>query len=102
MLSQTIYDLCHSTATVSSELARDPSLAPGAVIKKLYGGDIGGKEEHKSFKEPKASADDLRRAYECGKWGSTRPSDLFLKVDISPYLFITLCLQGESQEPDKE
>ena len=80
MLSQKVYDLCHAKDTVSSELARDPSLAPGAVIKKLYGHDAAGHDEHKQFKEPQASAEDLQKASECGKWGSTRPSDLFLKV----------------------
>ena len=80
MVSQKVYDLCHGSTTVSSELARDPSLAPGTVVKKLYGEDVGGHDEHKHFKEPRASAEDLQKAYECGKWGSTRPSDLFLKV----------------------
>lgn len=85
MVSQKIYDLCHSDVTVSSELARDPTLAPGHVVKKLHGSDLAGHDEHKYFKEPGASAEDLQRAFECGKWGNTRPSDLFLKVDC--YIF---------------
>lgn len=80
MVSQKVYDLCQSNVTVSSELAQDPNLAPGKVIKKLYGEDIGGHDEHKHFKPPHATPEDLEKAYQCGKWGSTRPSDLFLRV----------------------
>ena len=80
MVSQKVYDLCHGQKTVSSELAHDPSLAPGSVAKKLYGEDVGGHDEHKHFKLLDATEQDLQKAYESGKWGTTRPSDLFLKV----------------------
>ena len=80
MVSQKVYNLCQTNITVSSELAQDPTLAPGKVVKKLYGDDVGGHDEHKSFKEPHATEEDLEKAYQCGKWGSTRPSDLFLRV----------------------
>jgi hypothetical protein len=80
MVSQKVYDLCQGSVTVSSELAQDPTLSPGKVAKKLYGDDVGGHDEHKAFNLPKATIDDLERAYLCGKWGSTRPSDLFLRV----------------------
>ncbi len=80
MVSHKVYDLCQGNVTVSSELARDPTLPPGSVAKKLYGDDVGGHDEHRSFKRPNATAEDLEKAYQCGKWGSTRPSDLFLRV----------------------
>lgn len=80
MVSQKVYDLCQGSVTVSSELAQDPALSPGKVAKKLYGDDAGGHDERRGFKPPMATADDLERAYRCGKWGSTRPSDLFLRV----------------------
>lgn len=80
MVSQKVFNLCHGPSTVSSELAQDPTLAPGSVVRKLYGDEHGGHDEHKPFKRPDATADDLEKAYQCGKWGSTRPSDLFLRV----------------------
>ena len=87
MVSQKVYDLCHGQKTVSSELAHDPTLAPGSVAKKLYGDDVGGHDEHKHFKVPNATKQDLQKAFESGKWGSTRPSDLFLKVGEGLLLF---------------
>ena len=80
MISQKVYELCRSSVTVSSEFAHDPTLVPGHVVKKLYGEDTGGHEEHKVFKQPHPTAEALDRAYQCGKWGNTRPSDLFLRV----------------------
>jgi hypothetical protein len=87
MIPQTVYDLCHSEQTISSEYAKDPTQAPGHIIKKLYG-----ENHHKPITEHKAkhgidySAEDIQKAYECGKWGTTRPSDLFLKVFATPLL----------------
>lgn len=80
MVSPKVFDFCQGKITISSELARDPTLAPGHVVKKLYGTDVADHAELKHFKEPRASAEDLEKAYRCGKWGSTRPSELFLRV----------------------
>lgn len=80
MVSRKVFDSCQEKPTISSELARDPTLAPGHVVKKLYGTDVGDHAELKHFEEPRASAEDLEKAYQCGKWGSTRPSELFLRV----------------------
>ena len=81
MLSQKVIELCHQAQTVSSELARDPTLAPGDIARKLYGEDRGDHDELlKHIHRPKASAEDLEQAYACGSWGNTRPSDLFLQV----------------------
>lgn len=80
MVSQKVFDFCQGKTTISSELARDPTIAPGHLVKKLYGTDVADHAELKHFKEPRASAEDLEKAYQCGKWGSTRPSELFMRV----------------------
>ena len=83
MVSQKVIDLCQGTTTVSSELGKDPSLAPGKVIKQLYGDDVGGHDEHKTFVDPEPTPEDLKKAWMCGKWGDSHPSDFFLKVSVS-------------------
>ena len=49
MVSQKVVGLCQGSTTASSELGRDPTLAPGKVVKKLYGEDVGGHDEHKKL-----------------------------------------------------
>ncbi|PGH18320.1 hypothetical protein AJ80_04498 [Polytolypa hystricis UAMH7299] len=80
MVSQEVYELCHSETSVISELAKNPSLSPRYIIKRLY-------KRRKRLCRESAKADkpvntpvDIRQAYECGKWGSQRPSDLFLQI----------------------
>ncbi|KAJ7771657.1 hypothetical protein B0H16DRAFT_191133 [Mycena metata] len=83
MISPKVYDLCTSTETVSSLVAQDPHLPPGDAYKKLYGGHTAGpKESIAKAKEHREvhTADDLKRARDCGKWGPTQPSELFLKL----------------------
>ncbi|MCJ1309901.1 hypothetical protein MMC25_003562 [Agyrium rufum] len=58
MVSHKVLNLCQGKTTVSSELARDPTLAPGKVAKQLYGEEIGGHEVHKKFELSDASAED--------------------------------------------
>ncbi|KAA6406800.1 MAG: hypothetical protein FRX48_09524 [Lasallia pustulata] len=91
MVSQKVFDVCQGKTTISSELARDPTLAPGHVAKKLYGTDVADHAEAKHFKEPRATAEDLEKAYQCGKWGSTRPSELFLRI----YHDVLCTLEGD-------
>lgn len=83
MISDKVYRLCHHDKTVSSELAKDPSQPPAKLFHKLY-------HEHKlkeKLVETKKSTDDrqddLHRAYECGNWGTAKPSTLFLKVRLN-------------------
>ena len=71
-----VYNACLATDTVSSELAANPKLPPGDVVKKLYDSRNGA---HKAV-SGNPTPGDLQSAYECGKWGSTRPSDLYLRV----------------------
>ena len=43
----------------------------------------------------KYSDKDLQRAFECGKWGDDRPSDLFLKVSIEAFCVPRLICCGD-------
>ncbi|OIW31905.1 hypothetical protein CONLIGDRAFT_572063 [Coniochaeta ligniaria NRRL 30616] len=82
-ISDELYALCTSSESVSSILAKDPTVKPGDAWKKLYGHEL-----HKSRKRnslngnAKSASDDeiLRRTAECGKWGPTQPSELFLRL----------------------
>ena len=86
MISEKLYQLCRSEQTVSSELAEDLAQSPGTIVKRLYGENTQTPNVSESASSAKqvASPEDLQRAYECGKWGATRPSDLFLRVSLSP------------------
>jgi phosphatidylserine/phosphatidylglycerophosphate/cardiolipin synthase-like enzyme len=74
MLSQYIFDLCRSSATVSSEHAKAPNIAPADVIKRLYQPNERAEVPRES---PEPHRDDLELAFECGRWRE-RPSRLFL------------------------
>ncbi|KAJ6608617.1 hypothetical protein B0H10DRAFT_2067394 [Mycena sp. CBHHK59/15] len=83
MISPNVRALCNGTETVSSLLAQDPELPPGDAWKKLYGPhaaapnqSAAAAREHRDDHTP----EDLKRAHECGKWGPTEPSELFLKL----------------------
>lgn len=78
MISDFVYELCHSPDTVTSVVASDTSVAPGEVAKKLFS-----KRELPRSNGEERKDHNLERAYECGKWGNTRPSDLFLKVSLT-------------------
>jgi len=80
-ISDKVYNLCRAEATVSSEYARDPTQAPGEIAARLYGSEGVSVVEGKPSKSRKpASAEELERAYQCGRFGKTRPSELFLRV----------------------
>lgn len=89
MISDKVYKLCTSSESVSALLAKDPTMAPGEAWKKLYGHHAAG--EKTSASTARAHRDtitpeDLQRAFECGNWGPTRPSDLFLRVRLRAML----------------
>lgn len=76
-----VYDLCHSNKNVTSELEEHPTESPGHIAHKLFQHDEAIKEDIAGpIKDVGDKDDALERAYECGIWGSSRPSDLFLKV----------------------
>jgi len=65
---------------VSSEFASNPQEAP-TEIKRLYGHHKPNTSHHVSSNDrPEASVTDLERARQCGQWGSTQPSEFFLRV----------------------
>jgi hypothetical protein len=83
MISDQVYKFCTAEESVSSVLAQDPTLSPGEAWKKLYGHHTPGEKEGKKVtEEPRAliTPEELKRAKECGKWGPTEPSELFLRV----------------------
>ncbi len=83
-LGDGIVRLCTSKDSVSSLLAADPSLAPGDAWKKLYDNYTPSCNDQK--RSSVSEDEDLTRAAQCGKWGPTKPSTLFLKVTpVSPY-----------------
>lgn len=85
-ISDELYALCTSGESVSSILAKDPAAKPGDAWKKLYGHDAHklGKRTYLSGVSKSASDEEiLRRTAECGKWGPTQPSELFLRVRTS-------------------
>ncbi|KAK6596158.1 iq calmodulin-binding motif protein [Botrytis cinerea] len=83
MISDKVHKLCTSQETVSSLLAKDPTMAPGDAWKQLYGGHAAGEKESKNEARrhrDTITPEDLQRALECGNWGPTQPSELFLKM----------------------
>lgn len=82
MICDRLYELARSDTSVTSELAKHPKESPGEIARKLYShitreGDI---HNLQSLSKKSGDVADLQRAFECGKWGDRRPSDLFLKV----------------------
>lgn len=83
MISDKVYKLCTSKESVSALLAKDPTLAPGVAWKQLYGDHAAGEKERTSTAKAHRdnhTPEDLKRALECGNWGPTEPSELFLRV----------------------
>ncbi|KAE8355286.1 hypothetical protein BDV28DRAFT_155509 [Aspergillus coremiiformis] len=79
MIPERVYQLCHCSKTVSSELARDPNQAPIKLFHNLYSGQ--NTKEDKSTSENEIDGEDsLQKALECGNWGPTKPTKLFLKI----------------------
>lgn len=90
-LSQNVFELCQGPETISSELAKDPTLAPHAVSKRLYGHrKTTGKPPHDAQIEP-ASTEELQQAWKCGRWGPTQPGELFLRA----YHDVLTCLDAD-------
>jgi len=97
-VSEQTVRLCRSSQTVSSLLALDPTLCPGDAWEKLYSdralkAAVKSKHEASDGNQVRNSEfleeDLLERARECGKWGPTRPSDLFLAVCALPEIDVS-------------
>ncbi|EFW14872.1 phospholipase D [Coccidioides posadasii str. Silveira] len=81
MIPKRMCALCQNKISVSSELAKDPEATPRDVVARFLeraDGQFPG--EPRSEKLPVPDSKDLEVAFQCGKWGSQRPSDLFLKI----------------------
>ena len=76
MISDFVYDLCQGSETVTTRVAVDPRQPPGEIAKRLFSRN----EALPLSDTEQRSQSDLKRALECGKWGDSRPSDVFLKV----------------------
>jgi hypothetical protein len=84
-IDESLYRLCLSSDTVSSILAKDPTLAPGEAWKKLVGSHVKLPHESPDARElgkGNVSSDEIKKAQACGKWGNTEPSELFLRVSL--------------------
>jgi hypothetical protein len=78
-ISDQIFKLCTDPTSVSSLYAHDADQPPEHYAKVLYG------DEHYAITErspphqrSEPTREDLERARQCGNWGNTQPSDLFL------------------------
>lgn len=79
-ISNKIYGYCNDPASVTSELAKGAAKDPASLADTLYGGQHIAITERKAphHRKPATQAD-LQRARECGKWGVSEPSELFLQ-----------------------
>ena len=86
-ISNHVLGLCTSSQSVSSLLAEDPTMAPGDAWKELCGDRPSSNASSTTSVNsvdgvPSERKHPLERAAMCGKWGPTKPSELFLKVCI--------------------
>lgn len=89
MISDNLYELCTTGKSVSALLAEDTTQSPAEAWDRLCAG------EHTSISNGSSTHstdcatftnEDIRRARECGNWGPTKPSDLFLQVRWSLHI----------------
>ncbi|KAH0536671.1 hypothetical protein FGG08_006466 [Glutinoglossum americanum] len=78
MVSDTLYKTIRSSTTITSHLFENPNEPPGEIATQLYG-EEGGPRPLPKLQE-NTGREDLERAYDCGRWGGERPSDLFLAI----------------------
>jgi phosphatidylserine/phosphatidylglycerophosphate/cardiolipin synthase-like enzyme len=71
---------CREPTSVSSEYAKDPTKTPGHHADQLYGKDQPAVTEHRTPHLRKSpTKEDISRARQCGNWGDSEPSELFLQ-----------------------
>jgi phosphatidylserine/phosphatidylglycerophosphate/cardiolipin synthase-like enzyme len=92
-VTPTVVKYCQAEETVSSLLAQNPSLSPGEATIKLFGKkEKTGKPSSDADHELNtATAQDHEQALSCGRWGPTRPGELFLRV----YHDVLCCLEAD-------
>lgn len=82
-INDRLLDLCTSTQSVSSLISQDPTISPADAWEKLYGRTaLASAENEKEHANGAIDGDllELKKAEMCGRWGDTKPSELFLKV----------------------
>ena len=80
MIPPKVYELCHHHKTLTSELAKTPNEPPHHVCKRIFDADTDDDiEDRKDSIAPHGSTD-IEQALQCGNWGGSEPSELFLKV----------------------
>lgn len=82
-ISDRLYELCTSSESVSSVLAKDPTLTPKQAWDRLYGkyeGKHAAKKLLNGVSRSSTTEEVLAQTARCGKWGPTQPSELFLRV----------------------
>lgn len=85
MIPKNVYDLCRSGASVTAELAKDPTLSPHEAAKKLFHYDIEDEKVSKKVTLGEETDEDLEQALACGNWGTSNPTRLFLRVSHVPH-----------------
>jgi hypothetical protein len=80
MIPKNVYELCQGGQSISSELAKNPTLSPHEAAKKLFGVDADDEIVTKKLELGEEKPSDLEEARKCGNWGTSNPSDLFLRV----------------------
>lgn len=84
-ISDKFYHLFTSNDSVSSLLALDSTMSPGDAWHKLYShhaGKLSGPHSIDHAGKHVPSLQELKRAADCGHWGPTQPSQLFLTVSL--------------------
>lgn len=89
MIPPRVYEICRNGISVSSELAKNPTEAPSIICERIF--PVNGKAKpatngagHIDTKSNSAGEkSELEAASNCGNWGSSKPSQLFLQVNLS-------------------
>ncbi|KAL6823459.1 hypothetical protein V8C40DRAFT_280133 [Trichoderma camerunense] len=80
MVSDHVLRLCRAHNSVSSILAKNPTKGPGVIAKDLYGHYEKDLRRSPDEDRPHPSPEILELALQCGNWGPTKPSPLFLQA----------------------
>lgn len=80
MVSENVGRLCQAPDTVSSLLANNPTEAPGKFVEQLYGNLEKDLRRNPDDDRPLPDPATLSAALQCGQWGPTTPSPLFLQA----------------------
>jgi len=91
-ISDQLYSQYRSNDSVSNELKTRPTEEIAQICKHLYGSHHTAEVESKPPHERQVATEaDLQRALQCGRFGDTRPSELFLRA----YHDVLLSLQHD-------